>query len=54
MKGRARRDGIRGWIGAVLIRRAILPGITITMAVTSFNLIGDGLRDAPDVRNDPI
>ncbi len=31
---------------------AIIPGLTITMAVTSFNFIGDGLRDALDVRND--
>ncbi len=27
---------------------AILPGLAITLAVTSFNLIGDGLRDALD------
>jgi peptide/nickel transport system permease protein len=33
---------------------AIIPGIAITMAVTSFNFIGDGLRDALDVRNDHI
>ncbi|GGH61927.1 ABC transporter permease subunit [Frigidibacter albus] len=32
---------------------AIVPGITITMAVTSFNFIGDGLRDALDVRSGP-
>lgn len=32
---------------------AIIPGITITIAVTSFNFIGDGLRDALDVRSDP-
>ncbi len=32
---------------------AIVPGITITIAVTSFNFIGDGLRDALDVRNEP-
>lgn len=31
---------------------AIIPGLTITIAVTSFNFIGDGLRDALDVRND--
>jgi len=31
---------------------AIVPGLTITIAVTSFNFIGDGLRDALDVRND--
>lgn len=31
---------------------AIIPGIAITMAVTSFNFIGDGLRDALDVRSD--
>jgi peptide/nickel transport system permease protein len=31
---------------------AIVPGIAITIAVTSFNFIGDGLRDALDVRND--
>ena len=33
---------------------AIVPGITITIAVTSFNFIGDGLRDALDVRSDPV
>lgn len=32
---------------------AIVPGVAITMAVTSFNFIGDGLRDALDVRSDP-
>ncbi|WP_108482061.1 ABC transporter permease [Oceaniglobus ichthyenteri] len=32
---------------------AIIPGITITIAVTSFNFIGDGLRDALDVRTEP-
>ncbi|MCA0921407.1 ABC transporter permease [Pseudooceanicola nanhaiensis] len=31
---------------------AIVPGVTITIAVTSFNFIGDGLRDALDVRSD--
>ena len=31
---------------------AIVPGIAITMAVTSFNFIGDGLRDAFDARSD--
>jgi len=31
---------------------AIIPGLTITIAVTSFNFIGDGLRDALDVRSD--
>lgn len=31
---------------------AIIPGIAITMAVTSFNFIGDGLRDALDARTD--
>lgn len=30
---------------------AIVPGVAITMAVTSFNFIGDGLRDALDVRD---
>ncbi|RWH81261.1 MAG: ABC transporter permease [Mesorhizobium sp.] len=30
---------------------AIIPGAAITMAVTSFNFIGDGLRDALDVRD---
>lgn len=29
---------------------AIIPGAAITIAVTSFNFIGDGLRDALDVR----
>ena len=33
---------------------AIIPGIAITIAVTSFNFIGDGLRDALDVRNDTV
>ena len=33
---------------------AIIPGIAITIAVSSFNFIGDGLRDALDVRNDNI
>ena len=31
---------------------AIIPGLAITLAVTSFNFIGDGLRDALDVRSD--
>ncbi|MBR0669643.1 ABC transporter permease [Neoroseomonas soli] len=31
---------------------AILPGIAITLAVTSFNFLGDGLRDALDPRMD--
>lgn len=31
---------------------AIVPGIAITLAVTGFNFIGDGLRDALDVRGD--
>ena len=30
---------------------AIVPGAAITIAVTSFNFIGDGLRDALDVRD---
>ena len=30
---------------------AIIPGAAITIAVTSFNFIGDGLRDALDVRS---
>lgn len=30
---------------------AIIPGIAITVAVTSFNFIGDGLRDALDNRS---
>jgi len=30
---------------------AIFPGITITLAVTSFNFLGDGLRDAFDPRH---
>ena len=33
---------------------AIVPGAMITIAVTSFNFIGDGLRDALDVRGDQI
>lgn len=31
---------------------AIIPGAAITLAVTSFNFIGDGLRDALDSRQD--
>lgn len=31
---------------------AIVPGLTITAAVTGFNFIGDGLRDALDARSD--
>jgi len=31
---------------------AIVPGLAITLAVTSFNFIGDGLRDALDARLD--
>lgn len=31
---------------------AIVPGIAITLAVTSFNFLGDGLRDALDPRAD--
>ncbi|WP_274426893.1 ABC transporter permease [Chelativorans sp. YIM 93263] len=31
---------------------AIVPGVAITAAVTSFNFIGDGLRDALDARSD--
>ena len=31
---------------------ALLPGIAITLAVTSFNFLGDGLRDALDPRLD--
>ncbi|POR51471.1 ABC transporter permease, partial [Bosea psychrotolerans] len=31
---------------------AILPGAAITLAVTSFNFVGDGLRDALDPRLD--
>ena len=30
---------------------AIIPGIAITLAVTSFNFIGDGLRDSLDIRS---
>lgn len=33
---------------------AIIPGLAITIAVSSFNFIGDGLRDALDVRNDTL
>jgi peptide/nickel transport system permease protein len=29
---------------------AIAPGVTITVAVLSFSLLGDGLRDALDPR----
>lgn len=31
---------------------ALVPGIAITLAVTSFNFVGDGLRDALDGRSD--
>ena len=31
---------------------AIVPGIAITLAVTSFNFVGDGLRYALDTRLD--
>jgi peptide/nickel transport system permease protein len=31
---------------------AIIPGFAITIAVTSFNFIGDGMRDALDVRGE--
>ncbi len=31
---------------------ALVPGVAITIAVTSFNFIGDGLRDALDARSD--
>jgi peptide/nickel transport system permease protein len=31
---------------------AIIPGLAITLAVTSFNFVGDGLRDALDPRMD--
>ena len=30
---------------------AIFPGVAITLAVTSFNFIGDGLRDALDPKD---
>jgi peptide/nickel transport system permease protein len=33
---------------------AIVPGVAITLAVASFNFIGDGLRDALDVRSDVL
>ena len=29
---------------------AIFPGLAITLLVTGFNLVGDGLRDAVDPR----
>lgn len=32
---------------------ALFPGLFITIAVTSFNFVGDGLRDAFDPRDDP-
>lgn len=31
---------------------AIVPGVAITLAVTGFNFVGDGLRDALDVHGD--
>ena len=33
---------------------AIFPGLMITLAVTSFNFVGDGLRDALDARMDLV
>jgi peptide/nickel transport system permease protein len=33
---------------------AILPGAAITLAVTGFNFLGDGLRDALDPRLDML
>lgn len=33
---------------------AIIPGVAISVAVASFNFIGDGLRDALDVRSDTV
>jgi peptide/nickel transport system permease protein len=33
---------------------AIFPGLTITLTVTSFNFVGDGLRDALDARRDLV
>ncbi len=33
---------------------AIFPGLMITLAVTSFNFIGDGMRDALDARMDLV
>ncbi len=33
---------------------AIFPGLMITLAVTSFNFVGDGLRDALDTRMDLV
>lgn len=32
---------------------SIFPGLAITLAVLSFNLLGDGLRDALDVSSGP-
>jgi peptide/nickel transport system permease protein len=33
--------------------RWVSPGVAITLAVLSFNFVGDGLRDALDVRGEP-
>jgi len=33
---------------------AVVPGVAITLAVTAFNFIGNGLRDALDVRSDMV
>ena len=35
------------------IPRRLPPGVSITLAVLSINFLGDGLRDAPDVRGRP-
>jgi ABC-type dipeptide/oligopeptide/nickel transport system permease subunit len=29
---------------------ALIPGVTVMITLLSFNLVGDGLRDALDVR----
>ncbi|MGJ5181225.1 ABC transporter permease [Bradyrhizobium oligotrophicum] len=45
LEGAQRYLGSAPWL-------AIIPGAAITIAVASFNFIGDGLRDAFDVRGD--
>ncbi|CCD85180.1 Putative ABC transporter (permease component); Putative Oligopeptide transporter [Bradyrhizobium sp. ORS 285] len=44
-------DGAQRYLGSAPWL-AIIPGAAITIAVASFNFIGDGLRDAFDVRGD--
>ncbi len=44
-------NGVQQYLGTATWL-ATIPGAAITIAVTSFNFIGDRLRDALDVRGD--